>query len=54
MLKAVVISLTHDQIRYIKEVGKNGTISEKALYTIEEYIPGLLEENGWLYVTEDH
>ena len=29
-------------------------ISEKALSTIEEYIPGRLEENGQLPVTEDH
>ena len=27
-------------------MAKNGKISEKALSTIEEYIPGLLEENG--------
>jgi len=52
MLKAVVISLTRDKIRYLKEVGKNGTISEKALSPIEEYIPGLLEENGRLSITE--
>ena len=34
-----VESLTYDQIRYLKEMAK---ISEKALSTIEEYIPGLL------------
>ena len=49
-----VVSLTHDQIRYLKEMAKNGKISEKALSTIEEYIPGLLKENGQLSVTEDH
>ena len=53
MLKAVV-SLTRDQIRYLKEVEKNGTISEKTLSTIEQYIPGLLGKNGQLSVTEDH
>ena len=31
-----VVSLTRDQIRYLKEMAKNGTISEKALSTIEE------------------
>ena len=35
-------------------MAKNGKISEKALSTIEEYIPGLLKENGQLSVTEDH
>ena len=35
-------------------MAKKGKISEKALSTIKEYIPGLLEENGQLYVTEDH
>ena len=49
-----VVSLTHDQIRYLKEMAKNGKISDKALSTIEEYIPGLLKENGQLSVTEDH
>lgn len=41
-----VASLTRDQMRYLKEMAKKGEISEKALSTIEEYIPGLLEENG--------
>ena len=41
-------------MRYLKEMAKNGKISEEALYTIEEYIPGLLEENGQLSITEDH
>ena len=41
-----VVSLTRDQIRYLKEMAKHGKISEKALSTIEEYIPGLLKENG--------
>ena len=49
-----VLSLTGDQIRYLKEMAKNGKISEKALSTIEEYIPGLLKENGQLSVREDH
>ena len=49
-----VVSLTHVQIWCLKEMAKNGKISEKALSTIEEYIPGLLEENGQLSVTEDH
>ena len=49
-----VLSLTRDQIRYLKEMAKNGKISEKALSTIEEYIPGLLKENGPLSVREDH
>ena len=49
-----VVSRTRDQLRYLKEMAKNGKISEKALSTIEEYIPGLLEENGQLSVTEDH
>ena len=44
------VSLTRDQIRYLKEMAKNWKISEKALSTIEEYIPGLLEENGQLSV----
>ena len=35
-------------------MAKNEKISEKALSTIEEYIPGLLKENGQLSVTEDH
>ena len=35
-------------------MAKNGKISEKALSTIEEYIPGLLKENGQLSVREDH
>ena len=35
-------------------MAKNEKNSEKALSTIEEYIPGLLEENGQLSVTEDH
>ncbi|CAH3137863.1 unnamed protein product [Porites lobata] len=48
------MSITRDQIRYLKEMAKNGKISEKALSTIEEYIPGLLKENGQLSVTEDH
>ena len=48
-----VVSLTSDQTRYLEEMAKNGNISEKALSTIEEYIPGLLEENGQLSVTED-
>ena len=43
-----VVSLTRDQIRYLKEMAKNGKISEKALSTIEEYIPSLLKENGQL------
>ena len=37
-----------------KQMAKNGKISEKALSTVEEYIPGLLKENGQLSVTEDH
>ena len=49
-----VVSLTRDQITYLKEMAKNGKISEKALSTIEEYIPGLLKENGQLSVREDH
>ena len=49
-----VLSLTRDQIRYLKEMAKNGKISEKALSTIGEYIPGLLKENGPLSVWEDH
>ena len=49
-----VVSLTRDQIRYLKEMAKNGKISEKALSTIEEYIPGLFKENGQLSVREDH
>ena len=49
-----VVSLTCDQIRYLKEMAKDGKISEKALSTIEEYIPGLLEENGQLSVPEEH
>ena len=53
MLKVLYIS-TRDQIRYLKEMAKNGKISEKALSTIEEYIPGLLKENGQLSVREDH
>ena len=48
------VYLTRDQIRYLKEMAKNGKISEKALSTIEEYIPGLLKENGQLSVREDH
>ena len=47
------VYLTRDQIRYLKEMAKNGKISEKALSTIEEYIPGLLKENGQLSVRED-
>ena len=47
------MSLTRDQIRYLKEMAKNGKISEKALSTIEEYIPDLLKENGKLSVRED-
>ena len=35
-------------------MAKNGNISEEALSTIEEYHPGLLEENGQLSITEDH
>ena len=35
-------------------MAKKGNISQKALSAIEEYIPGLLEENGQLSVTEDH
>ena len=50
----VHVYLTRDQIRYLKEMAKNGKISEKALSTIEEYIPGLLKENGQLSVREDH
>ena len=49
-----VVSLTRDQIRYLKEMAKNWKISEKALSTIEEYIPGLLKENGQLSAREDH
>ena len=49
-----VVSLTRDQIRYLKEMAKNGKISERALSTIEEYIPRLLKENGQLSVREDH
>ena len=49
-----VVSLTRDQIRYLIEMAKNGKISERALFTIEEYIPGLLKENGQLSVREDH
>ena len=49
-----VVSLTHDQIRYLKEMAENGKICEKELSPIEEYILGLLEENGQLSVTEDH
>ena len=49
-----VVSLTCDQIRCLKEMAKDGKISEKALSTIEEYIPGLLEENAQLSVTEEH
>ena len=30
-----VVSLTRDQIRYLREMAKNGKISEKALSTIE-------------------
>ena len=30
-----VVSLTRDQIRYLKEMAKNGKFSEKALSTIE-------------------
>ena len=41
-----VVFLARDQTRYLKEMAKNGKISEKALSTIEEYIPGLLKENG--------
>ena len=48
------VYLTRDQIRYLKEMARNGKISEKALSTIEEYIPGLLKENGQLSVREDH
>ena len=48
------VYLTRDQIRYLKEMAKNGKISEKALSTIEEYIPGLLKENGQLSDREDH
>ena len=44
------VYLTRDQIRYLKEMAKNGKFSEKALSTIEEYIPGLLKENGQLSV----
>ena len=40
-----VVFLARDQTRYLKEMAKNGKISEKALSTIEEYIPGLLKEN---------
>ena len=46
-----VVFLTRDQIRYLKEMAKKGNISQKALSAIEEYIPGLLEENGQLSVT---
>ena len=35
-------------------MAKNGKISEKALSTIEGYIPDLLKENGPLSVREDH
>ena len=31
-----VVSLKHDQMRYLKEMAKNGKISEQALSTIEE------------------
>ena len=49
-----VVSLTRDQIRYLKEMAKNRKIFGKALSTIEECIPGLLKENGQLSVREDH
>ena len=49
-----VVSLTREQIRYLKEMANIEKISERVLSTIEEYIPGLLEENGQLSVTEDH
>ena len=49
------VYLRRDQVSgYLKEMAKNGKISEKALSTIEEYIPGLLKENGQLSVREDH
>ena len=35
-------------------MAKKGKISQKALSAIEQYIPGLLEENWQLSVTEDH
>ena len=40
-----VVSLTRNQTRYLKEMTKNGKFSERALSTMEEYIPGLLKEN---------
>ena len=40
------VSLKCDQMRYLKEMAKNGKMSEEALSTIEEYHLGLLEENG--------
>ena len=49
-----VVSHTRDEIRYLKETAKNGKISEKAPSTMEEYLPGLLKENGQLSVTEYH
>ena len=48
------VYLTRDQIRYLKAMAKNGNISEKALSITEQYIPGLLKENGQLSVREDH
>ena len=39
-----VVSLKPDQMRYLKEMPKNGNISEEALSTIEEYHPGRLKE----------
>ena len=41
-------------MRYLKEMAKDGKISEEALSTIEKYHLGLLEENGQLSITEDH
>ena len=46
MLKVLYLSRVIKYVRYLKEMANNGKISEKALSTIEEYIPGLLKENG--------
>ena len=48
------MSLKRGQMRYLKEMANSGKISEEALSTIDEYHPGLLEENVQLSITEDH
>ena len=54
MLKVLYLTcVNHCSNKIASRNGKNEKISQKALSTIEEYVPGLLEENGQLSVTED-